>query len=97
MVSFERINPILCVSDVDASIAYYVSKLGFDHGFTWGEPTSFGSVVRDGLEVMFCRDGQGSPGTWFTIWVDDVDGHRIRFSVSTDRHAPENPTPFGPS
>jgi uncharacterized glyoxalase superfamily protein PhnB len=22
---------------------------------------------------MFCRDGQGQPGTWITIWVDDVD------------------------
>jgi uncharacterized glyoxalase superfamily protein PhnB len=71
---FERVSPILCVSDVPASIAYYVGKLGFRHGFAWGEPTSFAGVTRDGVEVMFCRDGQGSPGTWFTIWVDDVDG-----------------------
>jgi uncharacterized glyoxalase superfamily protein PhnB len=34
---------------------------------------TFAGVTRDGLEVMLCRDGQGQPGTWMTIWVDDVD------------------------
>jgi uncharacterized glyoxalase superfamily protein PhnB len=82
MPRFERVNPILCVSDVVASMTYYIEKLGFGHGFAWGDPVTFGSVARDGVEVMFCLDGQGAPGTWFTIWVDDVD---ILFSEFTER------------
>jgi catechol 2,3-dioxygenase-like lactoylglutathione lyase family enzyme len=73
MPTFERVSPILCVTDVVASIAYYTEQLGFRLGFAWGDPVTFGSVTRDGVEVMFCLDGQGAPGTWFTIWVDDVD------------------------
>jgi uncharacterized glyoxalase superfamily protein PhnB len=73
MPTFEQVTPILCVRDVDASIAYYTEKLGFDDHWCWGEPTSFGGVRRDGFEIQFCKDGQGSPGTWMSIWVDDVD------------------------
>jgi len=73
MTRFERSNPILAVHDVAASIRYYVDRLGFGVAFTWGEPVSFAGVERDGIEVMLCLDGQGGPGTWFTVWVDDVD------------------------
>ena len=27
------------------------------------------------MEIFFCLDGQGSPGTWFAIIVDDVDAY----------------------
>jgi catechol 2,3-dioxygenase-like lactoylglutathione lyase family enzyme len=73
MPTFEQVTPILCVRDVDASIAYYTEQLGFADHWCWGEPTSFGGVRRDGFEIQFCKDGQGSPGTWMSIWVDDVD------------------------
>jgi uncharacterized glyoxalase superfamily protein PhnB len=82
MATLERINPILCVRDVSDSIAYYTTRLGFTDGFLWGDPATFGSVTRDGLEVMFCQDGQGNPGTWLTIWVDDVDDLFTEFASS---------------
>jgi uncharacterized glyoxalase superfamily protein PhnB len=118
MPKLAYVTPILCVSDVTASIAYYRERLGFETTFTWGEPPGFGGVRRDGVEVMFCREGQGNPGTWMSLWVDDVDalyeelrergaeirqppttfdwgvrelnvgdpdGHRLRFSMPTDR------------
>lgn len=133
MATFTATNPILRVRDVEASIAYYVERLGFALQFSWGEgdgPVSFAGVSRDGFEVMLCLEGQGQPGTWFTVWVDDVDelhaeyvdrgadirrapvdlpwgvremnvidpdGHRIRFSTSTGRHAPPVDDPFGPA
>jgi uncharacterized glyoxalase superfamily protein PhnB len=117
MPKLEYVTPILCVADVTASIAYYRERLGFETTFTWGEPATFGGVQRDGVEVMFCHEGQGNPGTWIGVWVDDVDalhdelrergaeirqppttmdwgvremnigdpdGHRLRFSMSTD-------------
>jgi len=71
---FEQIVPILRVRDVDASIAYYMGKLGFTDCWHFGEPPTFGGVRRDELEVQFCKDCQGSPGTWISVWVDDVDG-----------------------
>ncbi len=71
MPSFDRVTPILSVRDLDASIAYYMEKLGFTSCWRWDE--TFGGVRRDTIEIFFCRDCQGSPGTWMSVWVDDVD------------------------
>jgi uncharacterized glyoxalase superfamily protein PhnB len=73
MPKLETITPILSVRDVGASIAYYTSKLGFTDHWEWGEPTAFGGVSRDGVEILFCKDRQGCAGTWLSVWVDDVD------------------------
>jgi uncharacterized glyoxalase superfamily protein PhnB len=73
MPNLESITPILSVRDVTASIAYYTDKLGFTDHWAWGDPVAFGGVSRDGLEILFCKDRQGSPGTWLSVWVDDVD------------------------
>jgi len=82
MVRITATNPILRVSDVGASIRYYVEKLGFSLQFSWGEPLSFAGVARDGFEVMLCLEGQGQPGTWFTVWVDDVDALHDEYVAS---------------
>jgi ankyrin repeat protein len=70
---FESAVPILNVRDVTASIAYYVEKLGFEKEWDWGNPPSFGCVFRDQVRIFLCKDGQGSPGTWISIFVQDVD------------------------
>ena len=38
-----------------------------------GSPPSFGCVGRDQVEIFLCQDGQGAPGTWMSIFVQDVD------------------------
>ena len=124
MPKFQQVVPILCVRDVRASIAYYTERLAFAKSWCWGDPATFGGVSRDGVEI-FCRDCQGSPGTWVSVWLDDVDafheelvdrgadirqpptnfewgvremnvgdpdGHRLRFSMSTDQ--PGDGIPF---
>ena len=73
MPKLEYVTPILRVADVAASIGYYRERLGFETTFTWGDPPGFAGVQRDAVEVMFCREGQGNPGTWMSLWVDDVD------------------------
>jgi catechol 2,3-dioxygenase-like lactoylglutathione lyase family enzyme len=90
MTRFERVNPILRVRDVEASLAYWTGCLGFKQSFHWDAPASFAGAERDGIEVMFSRDGQGEPGTWLTIWVDDVDGlyQEYRASGAEIRRAP---------
>jgi predicted enzyme related to lactoylglutathione lyase len=70
---FECVIPILNVSDFQASMKYYIEKLGFTNAWEWGQPPTFGCVKRDGIEIFFCLRGQGQPGTWHSIFVNDVD------------------------
>lgn len=62
----ERVVPILNVSDIRESFAWFV-KLGWRRGFEWSSDESdarpgFGSVEAGGCEIFLCRDGQGSRG-----------------------------------
>lgn len=70
---FESAVPILNVKNVPASIAYYVEKLGFDKEWDWGSPPSFACVFRDSVRIFLCQDAQGTPGTWISIFIQDVD------------------------
>jgi ankyrin repeat protein len=70
---FDYAIPILNVKNVPASIAYYVDKLGFQKEWDWGKPATFGCVARDTVQIFLCEGGQGSPGTWISIFVHDVD------------------------
>lgn len=74
-MKFEKSNPILYSTDVKRSLKYYTEVLAFDDSWEWGEPTDFGGIVRDGVEIFFCLNDQGHPGTWVTIIVDDVDAY----------------------
>ena len=61
----EQVVPILNVSDVTASQAWF-GKLGWDKGFEWrgsqGGPVEFGAVTAGDSEIFLCRDGQGGRG-----------------------------------
>lgn len=69
MTRVENIRAILRVADLDASVAYYVDKLGFTKN--WHEGGMAG-VGRDGCEIMLCQGAQGNPGTWLWIGLDDA-------------------------
>jgi catechol 2,3-dioxygenase-like lactoylglutathione lyase family enzyme len=45
--------PQLFVSDIEKSCDFYVQKLGFEVGFTYGEPPFYGQVRRDGARLNF--------------------------------------------
>ena len=68
---FECINPILFVSDLQASVAYYVDVLGFEKA-DW-VAGHFTCVVRDACTIYLCEGCQGSPGAWVWAGVEDVD------------------------
>jgi catechol 2,3-dioxygenase-like lactoylglutathione lyase family enzyme len=70
---FESAVPILNVKDVPASFAYYVDKLGFRKEWDWGDPPTFGCIWRDQVRIFLCQGGQGAPGTWISIFVQDID------------------------
>lgn len=70
---FDYAIPILNVKSVPAAIAYYCEKLGFEKEWDWGTPATFGCVRHDGVQIFLCEGAQGSPGTWISIFVRDVD------------------------
>jgi hypothetical protein len=62
----ERVVPILNVSDIGESFAWF-EKLGWRKGFEWNPEASdagpgFGSVESGECEIFLCRDGQGGRG-----------------------------------
>lgn len=69
----ECIIPILRVKSLPASLRYYVDVLGFQVDWGGEEGSEMASVSRDGLAIMLCQGGQGQPGTWVWIGVEDIE------------------------
>ena len=65
MFRIENITPILSVTDMAASLAFYVDILGFKKA-EWGDE-HFTSIHRDNTSIYLCKGGQGKPGTW--VWL----------------------------
>src|ERR1043166_3864335 len=87
---FEHANPILSVSDMAASVKYYVETLGFRNA-DWGSD-AFTLVNRDKAGIYLCQGGQGQAGTWVWIGVEDVEVLYEEYKTSSAkiRKAPEN-------
>lgn len=69
-VGFEGINPILRVSDLSASLDYYVAKLGFK--IDW-QAAFFASVSRGKCHIFLSVGDQGHLGSWVWIGVEDAE------------------------
>lgn len=81
MAKFTGHAPVLLVSDVVASAAYYRDALGFCYEQMWGDPPCFCILHRDGLSLMIGNANAEQiqpntavrPGTFDVyFWVDDV-------------------------
>ena len=70
---FHHATPILYAENVLRSIQYYTEVLGFENSWHWGTPPSFAGVSKNGVQIFFCEKGQGNPGTWLSIFVEDTD------------------------
>jgi len=57
----KRLTPILNVSDIQQSFAWF-EKLGWQKGWEWGNPPTFGGVCSGDFEIFLCQDGQGGRG-----------------------------------
>ena len=96
MNQFECVVPILNVKNFAASMDYYVGKLGFTKKWDWGTPPTFGCVTRGKVEIFLCEGAQGHPGTWMSIFMEDVDAlhEEYKRSGATIRLLPTN-MPWG--
>ena len=89
MTTLGGVTPILRVADLDASIAYYVERLGFT--LQWrDDPVA--SVGRDRTTIMLCEGDQGHAGTWLWISAKDVDALWAELGErgALRRHPPTN-------
>ncbi len=57
----ERLIPILNVSNIVESFTWF-EKLGWQKGWDWGDPPTFGGVHSGECEISLCQNGQGSRG-----------------------------------
>jgi catechol 2,3-dioxygenase-like lactoylglutathione lyase family enzyme len=63
----------LFVSDLDAAIDFYTTKLGFCLVFKWGEPPTF-AAVNLGHAQIFLECGEPSPkGCYMYFVINDAD------------------------
>ena len=56
-----RLTPILNVSDIAASFAWF-ERLGWTKAWEWGTPATFGGVCSGPCEIFLCQGGQGGRG-----------------------------------
>ena len=73
--------PVLLVSDILASVAYWRDKVGFT-AHVWGEPVDFAILRRDGMALMLSQKPAGhdivpnwkiKDFLWDAyFWVDDA-------------------------
>jgi uncharacterized glyoxalase superfamily protein PhnB len=95
-VECDQLHPILAVADLAAAIAFYTQKLGFELGFTWGDPPRTAGV-NIGQVSVHLRQGRPTPSglsVYFT--VDDVDAlheRHVRNGVTVS--APPAVQPWG--
>ena len=82
-VTVNRLVPLLVVADINASVAFYVERLGFRVVHTWEPEGKLGwcHLERDAGALMFQQSCPGEDGpaeargrdVWFYFNCDDVD------------------------
>lgn len=82
----KRLTPILNVSDIQQSFEWF-EKLGWQKGWDWGSPPTFGGVCSGECEIFLCQDGQGGRGKSNlegTHGDDDQEGNGVWMSIWVD-------------
>lgn len=72
----ERVNPILNVSNIQESFAWF-EKLGWKKAWDWGDPPHFGGVCCGKFEIYLCLNGQGGRGKGPSRMTFGRDGDEV--------------------
>ena len=54
-IECEQIHAGLAVEDIPTAVEFYVTKLGFQKAFTWGEPPGFAGVNLGKVQLFLAR------------------------------------------
>jgi catechol 2,3-dioxygenase-like lactoylglutathione lyase family enzyme len=68
VVECEKMHVTLPVSNLIEAIEFYVRKLGFRLGFTWGEPAFFAGITLGQVEI-FLREGSPAPNAGAVVFM----------------------------
>jgi uncharacterized glyoxalase superfamily protein PhnB len=79
-VKLNNLTPILNVSDVAASLAWF-EALGWERGFAWDDvggmhsdaPTFASVQAGDDAEIFLCLDEQGARPVWMSWFLPNRD------------------------
>ena len=74
-MKFEKSVTILYSKDITNSLSFYTEKLGFENKWEYDNPPTFGGVSKDDVEIFFCKEAQGNPGTWLCVLLENVDAY----------------------
>ncbi|MEM1299199.1 MAG: VOC family protein [Pseudomonadota bacterium] len=92
----QRAMPVLQVSDVTASLAFY-DRLGFASHGTWGDPPGFAIIQRGDVTLALDRGEGAVPlNQWWAayVYVDDAEALRGEFLAEgvspTEMHRPND-------
>lgn len=89
-VEFGGITPILRVTNLETSLAYYVNALSFKVDWKYGD--GYAAVSRGKVTLMLCADDQGQSGTWVYVGISDADAlyEELTEKGVVIRHPPTN-------
>lgn len=92
----ESAVPTLQVTDLSAAIAFYRDLLGFELGWTWGDPPKRASVCRDRVELTFVQSaGAASATSNVYVHTTGIDNYYSRVSRSDAVTVPIGNRPYG--
>ncbi len=96
-VPLRSVAPVLCVTDMAATVDCLVNRLGFTLQGQAGDPPSWASLVRDRVELMaVCGDHPKPAQDWAAyIYVADADALFDEFtSRGADLKGPPSNKPY---
>jgi catechol 2,3-dioxygenase-like lactoylglutathione lyase family enzyme len=70
------LTPILNVSNLAQSFTWF-GKLGWQKGWDWGTPPTFGGVCSGKCEIFLCENGQGGRGRGTSSTTFGPDGDEV--------------------
>lgn len=73
MTNVTKLFAVFAVSDLEAALEFYRSKLGFAVAWTWGTPATRAGVTLDGIEIHLDCAGAGAPPGPSVVYCHMVD------------------------
>jgi uncharacterized glyoxalase superfamily protein PhnB len=72
-VECEMHHPTLSVADLRAAVDFYTTALGFQPGFTWGDPPTLAGVNLGGVSIHLAQGTPSPKGCSLYFVVGDAD------------------------
>jgi catechol 2,3-dioxygenase-like lactoylglutathione lyase family enzyme len=72
-IECERLHATLNTPDILSTVEFYTSKLGFELGFTWGEPVSFAGVNLGEVQIFLSKGKPEPNGVSVQFVVGNAD------------------------